>query len=144
MNPAIIEAIGGVLNGLLKSTEKIIDAGDPEKLAKAVNEMNKGVDTNYELQRKVVMDDSKLSADEKLERLSKIAEAEKNTKLEMTGAINKNREQVAEIAKDVFYSLVTGGAYLIPKAYQQFLPEANNLQSKAESAKEHKTDTIEV
>ena len=114
MNIKIIEKAIDLFKSVSDLSKKVIDAGDSEKYAKSVNELNQGVSDSYEAMRKIIMDSDKFSDDEKLERLAKLAAQEEETKKKCGEAIKGNREHVSNIALEITKGLLTCGVSFVP------------------------------
>lgn len=114
MNPAIIEKAIELFKSVSDLSQKVVDAGDSEKYAKSVEELNKGVSNSYDAMREIIISSDKFSEEEKLERLSKLAEQEQESKRKCGEAIKGNRENVANIALEVIKGFLTCGISFVP------------------------------
>ena len=95
-------------------SQKVIDAADPEKYSKSVDELNKGVSDSYAAMRNIIMTSEKFSDEEKLERLNKLAEQEQESKRKCGEAIKGNRENVANISLEIVKGFLTCGISFAP------------------------------
>ena len=114
MSPTLIKTAIETLKSMTDLTSKVIDAGDPEKYAKSVEQLHSGVEESFDLMRKLVNEDQSLSTDEKLERLKKIAAEEQAAKEKCGAALEGHREKTAKIALDVLKGFLTCGISFTP------------------------------
>lgn len=113
MSP-IFEKIVDLLRGMTELAKKAVDQGDGEKFVKNVNELALNVDETYAHMREIIMSNDKLSVEEKLEKLEKLAEQQMAAKQKCEEAIKGNREHVAKITLDVVKGLLTCGVSFAP------------------------------
>ena len=114
MNPALIQKAIDLFKSVSDLSQKVIDAGDPEKYAKSVDNLNKGVSDSYDAMRNIIINSDKFTDEEKLERLNKLAEQEQESKRKCGEAIKGNRENVANIALEVVKGFLTCGISFLP------------------------------
>lgn len=120
MNPAIIKAAIDMIKSVSDLSKTVVEESDGEKFARGVNELNKGVSDTYTEMRNIIVNDEKLSADEKLERLSALAESEAKSKARCEEAIKGNREHIGKIVLEVFAGLLTCGISFTPAIVNKF------------------------
>ena len=120
MNPAMIKAAMEMIKSVSDLSKTAIDASDPEKYARGVNELNKGVSETYTEMRNIIVNDEKLSTDEKLERLKELADGEAKAKAKCDEAIKGNREHISKIILEVFAGLLTCGISFAPTIVNKF------------------------
>lgn len=114
MNFKIIKVVLEIFSKIVDLTNKVIDAGDPEKYVKSVQELNKGVSETYAEMRDIISNDPKMSSEEKLKKLQELAECEERAKEKCGEAIIGNRENVAKITLEVLKGLLTCGVSFTP------------------------------
>lgn len=138
MNPVIVEKVVDMIKNISDLCKKVIDAGDPEKYAKSIQELNQGMSDTYDEMRKIIVNSEKFSEEEKLERLNKLAEKEIETKKKCDAAVKGNREAVAKITLEVVKGLLTCGLYFVPAIIKNLkttiIEEDDILEIEAESA----------
>ena len=150
MNPVIIEKAIELFKSVSDLSQKVIDAGDSEKYAKSVEDLNKGVSDSYDAMRNIIINSDKFSEAEKLERLEKLAEQEQESKRKCGEAIKGNREHVSNMAMEIVKGFLTCGISFIPaitknmktalKDDQQYI-DGNaqlRLEEKSQSTKKQK------
>ena len=130
MNIKIIEEVVKMIRSLSDLTQKVIDAGDPQKYANGVKELNHGVDETYARMREIIINNEKFSEDEKIERLQKLAVQEQEA-LKVAGeAVKSNRENAGKVALEVFKGLLTCGVSFAPsiaKGFKKALSKENSV-----------------
>lgn len=119
MNLKIIQAALSALKSISDLSQKVIDAGDPEKYANSVQTLNQGVDDTYTQMREVIMKSEKFSEEEKLERLQDLAVREAEAKRMCGEAIKGNREHVSKVVLEVFKGFLTCGISFTPAIVKQ-------------------------
>lgn len=119
MNFAIVGKIADMIKEISSLSKTVVEAADSEKYAKSVESLNKEVDATYAQMRSVIVNSEKFSEEEKLERLEKLAEQEKESKRKCGEAIQGNRENVAKIALEVAKGLMTCGISFVPGIFKE-------------------------
>ena len=114
-NPMFLSIGLELIKEIIGISQKIIEAGDSKKLAESVNEYNEGINKTFDLMRKIVEEDTSLSADEKLERLNRIAKEEAESKRKAAEDIITNRKAVTQISLSLIEGLLTCGISFTPK-----------------------------
>ena len=114
MGAGIIKAAIEMVKSLSELSTKVIEAGDPEKYVESVEKLHNGVDESYAMMRNIVENDTKLSTEEKLEKLKEIAEGEQKAKEKCGEALDGHREKTAKIALDVLKGFLTCGLSFTP------------------------------
>lgn len=114
MSPGLIKAAIEMIKSMSDLSAKVIDAGDPEKYAKSVEQLHSGVEDSYALMRKIVENDKSLSTDEKLEKLKQLAAEEQEAKDKCGEALEGHREKTAKIALDILQGFLTCGLSFAP------------------------------
>lgn len=114
MNIAVIQKAVEMIKSMSDLCQKVIDAGNPEKYAASVNELNQGVSDTFAEMRNIIANDPQLNTDEKLARLQELAIKEEETKKRCGEAIQGNREHVAKVILEVFAGLLTCGISFAP------------------------------
>ena len=115
MNVKFLEVIAKAGEGLVSIANKITDGADSEKFVKSVEELDKSVDSTYDKIEEMIMQDSTLSAEEKCDKLEKIAKSRLSAKQTCAETIKENRENVAKVVGEVFLALATCGISYVPK-----------------------------
>ena len=115
MSPGIIKAAVEMMKSIIDLTKKTMDFADPEKHAKAVDDLHQGVSDSFGLMREIIQKDETLSADEKLERLKEIAKEEAAAKERCANGIDNHQQKAMAIVKDVFVGFLTAGLSFTPK-----------------------------
>lgn len=115
MNIKLIEKIVDAIKNVSELCQKTIDASDPEKYAKSVENLHQGISDTYDQMRQIIMNSDKFTDDEKLERLAKLAKQEEESKEKCGVAIRENRENVANIVLSITKGLLTCGIVYIPE-----------------------------
>ena len=73
--PAIIEGIVSAIKGLTNVCDKMVDGADAQKYADSVQTLNKNVDETYNQMRQLIINDDKLTQDQKLAKLENLQKA---------------------------------------------------------------------
>ena len=120
LNPAILKSAIDMVKSVSDLTKTAIDAGDAEKYARSVNELNIGVSDTYAEMRNLILNDSSLSTDEKLQKLDELAKKESESKAKCDEAIKGNREHIAQLTMDIFAGLLTCGISFTPAIIKKF------------------------
>lgn len=119
MNIAIFEKAIDMFKGISDLCKKVIDAGDSEKYAKSVNQLNEGIDDTYANMRSIITNSEKFSDEEKIQKLKELAECEAEAKRKCGEAIQGNRENVAKISLEVLKGFLTCGISFAPAIIKQ-------------------------
>ncbi len=114
MNIKIIEYAVAAIKNFTSLSEKVIDAGSPEKYANGIEKMSKSVDDTYAVMRDIVAQDNTLTTDEKLNRLNAVADSQQRAKEKCGEAIKGNRENVAKVTFEVVKGFLTCGVSFLP------------------------------
>lgn len=114
MSVSIIGKVVDMVKSLSDLSKSVIDAGDPEKYAKSITDLRKGVDSTYETMRKIIMESNKFTEEEKLQKLEELANQELESQKKCDEAIKGNREHVADIAMEALKGFMTCGLYFVP------------------------------
>ena len=130
MATPIIEKAIDLFKSISDLCKKVMDAGDPTKYAQSVEELNQGVSDTYVTMRTIIINSKQFSDEEKLRRLTELAEQESEAKRKCGEAIKGNRENVAKIALDVVMGLLTCGISFAPailKNLKSALADGKNI-----------------
>lgn len=143
MGLAIVELALGAVNTIAELCHAVIEAGDSEKHAKSVNELNQGIDDTFSEMRQLIKNDERLSVENKLERLENLARLEAKAKKDAGAEIKDNREHTAKVAMDVLKGFLTCGLYFTPAIIREAKKamEGSSEQSMIET---HAVDTEEI
>ena len=114
MSPAIIQSAIEMVKSISDLTGKVLDAGDPEKLAVSVEKLHGGIAESYSMMRRIVENDEKLSTDEKIKKLEQLAKKEQEAKDDAVKLLEEHRERTAKIALDVLKGFLTCGLSFTP------------------------------
>ncbi|MBQ3528075.1 MAG: hypothetical protein IJA52_05940 [Clostridia bacterium] len=120
MGIAIFSKALDMLKSVADLCKKVIDAGDPEKYAKSVNDLSDGLSSTYDSMREIIMKSDKFSEEEKLQRLKELAAQEEETKRKCGEAIKDNRDNIAKIVIEVLKGFMTCGLSFAPGIIQKF------------------------
>lgn len=123
INMAIITKLLDCVKTIADLSKTVIESADSEKYAKSVETLNHGVDDTFAEMRAVIMNSTKFSEEEKLERLQELARSEQEAKQKCDEAIKGNRDHVAKIAKDVMMGLMTCGLSFVPEMVKKIKAE---------------------
>ncbi len=114
MSLGLVKSAIDMVNSLSNLTQKVMDAGDPEKYSESIERLHQGVAESYDMMRQIVQNDDSLTADEKIEKLKKIAEDEETSKKKCGEALEGHREKTAQIAITVLKGFLTCGLSFTP------------------------------
>ena len=114
MKPAFIKAIADMIKGVADLCKTALDASDPEKYAKGVQNLNEGVSDTYAEMRRIIANNESFSEEEKLKRLGELAQMEEESKRKCEEAINGNREQIGKITYEIVMGFLTCGISFAP------------------------------
>ena len=114
MNPAFIKAIVDMIKSVADLCKTALDASDPEKYAKGVQNLNEGVSDTYAEMRRIIANNVNFSEEEKLRRLSELAQMEEESKRKCGEAIKGNREQIGKITLEIVAGFLTCGVSFAP------------------------------
>lgn len=110
----ILKAAIEMIKNVSDLCKTALDAGDSEKFAHSINELNAGVNDTYEEMRKIIINNDKYTADEKLIKLKELADSEEKAKANCASAINGNRDNVTKVILDIFAGFLTCGISFAP------------------------------
>ena len=115
MGIAIFNGIMQAFGNILGICTKAMDASDSEKYVQSVEKLTHNVDQTYEKMREIISNDETLTADEKIEKLEKIANSQIAARQTCEEAIKGNRENVVGVAGEVLLAFATCGISYAPK-----------------------------
>ncbi len=110
-----LAAIMSAFNKVTDAASKILDQGDPQKFATAVDQLNTSTEESFTTMRKIITESSTLSDKEKVEELKKLAEQEASTKVQYAETLGGHSERTAQIALNVVTGLLTAGLSFAPE-----------------------------
>ena len=110
-----LAAIMGAFNKVTDAASKILDQGDPQKFAAAVDQLNTSTEESFNAMRTMITESTTLSEKEKIDELKKLAEQEANTKLQYAESLGGHSERTAQIALNVVTGLLTAGLSFAPE-----------------------------
>lgn len=110
-----LAAIMGAFNKVSDAASKILDQGDPQKFATAVDQLNESTEESFDAMRRLITESTTLSDKEKLKELKKLAEQEANTKVQYAETLAGHSERTAQIALNVVTGLLTAGLSFAPE-----------------------------
>ncbi len=141
----LLKIIPELIKSISNLTTKVIDACDPEKHARSVEQLHQGVSDTYDTMRKVIMESKTFSDEEKLQKLAEISKQEENSKERCAEVLKGHREHVSKIAMEVFAGLVTCGISCIPGVTKSFhaLMKKQNIELSAEDQKLLEASSVE-
>ena len=142
MNPGIIKAAVEMLKSIIDLTKKAMDFADPEKHAKAVEELHQGVNDSFALMREIIQKDESLSTDEKLKRLKEIAQEEAKAKEHCADGLDNHQQKALAIVKDVFVGFLTAGLAFTPKIIKGMRDALRKNDRLPEDAIEEALETV--
>ena len=131
MSTPILGSVIELLKNISSLCNKVIDSSDPEKHAKSVNELNKGVSDTYEEMRKIIVNSDKFSDDEKIKRLQQLSKQEETSKKKCSELIAENRKNIAKTVMYILEGFLTCGISFTPAIMKQVkntILEGNELQ----------------
>lgn len=114
MNIKLISELAKMIKSISELTQKVINAGDPQKLAAGIQELNQNINLTYDGMRSVVINSKEFSDDEKIEKLQKLAVQEQEALRVANETIKSNRENAGKVALEVFKGLLTCGISFAP------------------------------
>ena len=114
MNISIIKSVVDMLKNISELCKKVIEAGDPEKYAHSIQNLNQGVSDTYAEMRNIIINNDDFSPDEKLEKLKQLAESEEESRKKCAEAIKGNRKDIANVSLAVFEGFLTCGLSFAP------------------------------
>ena len=123
--PAIIEGIVSAIKGLTNVCDKMVDGADAQKYASSVNTLDQNVDATYAQMRDLIAKNEKLTEEQKLEKLEKLAQNQMSSRKACQEAIKGNRESVSKMIGSFFLALATCGLSYIPKLVAEL--KKNNI-----------------
>ena len=132
----LLDGIIKLFGEITSLCNKAMDASDPEKYANSVEKLTHSVDATYERMKDIVINDSTLTADEKLERLDKIASSQASARQSCEEAIKGNRKNVSKITGEVLLAFTTCGISFAPKLFKKKGKSSNDVEVKSVSAEE--------
>ena len=109
-------AIGPIMEAVKKLTDfckELVGIADAEKYADGVEKLNKEVENTFSKMREVIVNDDSLTADEKLEKLNKLADRQEAAQKNREKAVEGNRESVLKVIKEIVFALTTCGIYCL-------------------------------
>ena len=115
MNIKIIEYILQAIKTIIEVCDKVVDASDPQKYAEGVHALNQNVEETYAKMRELILADERLTSEEKVEKLDKLAKSQQEALKACGDEIKNNRAHMAKIVTEVFAALATCGVSCIPK-----------------------------
>lgn len=127
MNLAVISKLTPLFEKVADLCKNVMNAGDSEKFAKSVLTFNQDVSEHCAEMRALVINDSEMSTENKLECLKAILELEQDAKYKSTKAIQENREHVAKVALVVTKAALTCGVSLAPEIVKSIKNTVNEL-----------------
>lgn len=110
-----LAAIMGAFNKVTDAASKILDQGDPQKFATAVDQLNESTEESFDTMRKIITESTSLTEKEKLRELKKLAEQEAKTKVQYAETLAGHSERTAQIALNVVTGLLTAGLSFAPE-----------------------------
>lgn len=123
--PAIISNIVQAVKSLIGTCEKMVDGADTQKYASSVNTLDQNVDATYAQMRDLIVKNEKLTEEQKLEKLEKLAQNQMSSRKACQEAINGNRDSVSKMIGSFFLALATCGLSYIPKLVAEL--KKNNI-----------------
>ena len=114
-----LAAIMSAFNKVTDAASKILDQGDPQKFATAVDQLNTSTEESFEAMRKIISESDSLTEKEKLEELKKLADQEAETKLKYAESLGGHSERTAQIALNVVTGLLTAGLSFAPEVIRR-------------------------
>lgn len=120
MNPTLIKAIVDMIKEVSSLCKAALDAADPNKYVKSVNELNEGVSDTYSEMREIIVNNEAFTAEEKLRRLEELAEKEHEAKRICGEAIKGNRESVTKVVMSILAGFLTCGVSFAPSIVKKF------------------------
>ena len=120
MNPTLIKAVVDMIKEVASLCKAALDAADPNKYAKSVNELNEGVSDTYSDMREIIVNNDSFTPEEKLRRLEELAEKEQEAKRICDEAIKGNRESVTKVVMTVLAGFLTCGVSFAPSIVKKF------------------------
>ena len=116
MNVKFLDFLSQAVKNITELCNKLASASDPEKFASGVNALNLSLEQTFDEMRRLIREDTTLSAEEKLDRLERLAAKQEAAMASCGRAIIENREHSAKVIKEVFMTITTGGIFPIVKA----------------------------
>lgn len=142
MNATIFGQFLSLFEKVTDVSQSVADAADADKYAKSIHLLNEDVEKTYAVMRELIEKDDTMSTEEKLERLTKLAELEEQSKKTCDEAIQGNREHVAKIVTQVVTALLTGGISLAPSLFRALKSQGKELPLSCEIVGEISEDDV--
>ena len=120
MNPALIKAVVDMIKEISALCKAALDAADPNKYAKSVNELNDGVSDTYSEMRQIIVNNDSFTPEEKLRRLEELGDKEQEAKRICGEAIKGNRESVTKVVMSILTGFLTCGVSFAPSIAKKF------------------------
>ena len=113
-----LEGIVEAAKNIAAFCKELVGVADAEKYANGVQALGEDLENTFSMMKEVIMNDDTLTADEKLEKLEKIANRQERAQENRQKALDGNRNSVLKLLREITLALLTCGVSCLPVIFK--------------------------